>query len=128
MARVPVKDSKPEKLLRSALFSRGFRFRKNYKGLSGSPDIVLPKYNTVVFVHGWFWHYHKNCKYSKIPSSNVEFWTGKLEANVKRDNRNVRLLKKAGWQVITVWQCQLRPARIDHTLVNMIAKINRSFT
>jgi DNA mismatch endonuclease, patch repair protein len=121
MAKVPLKDSKPEVLLRKFLFSKGLRFRKNVKNLPGSPDIVLPKYKVAIFVHGCFWHAHTKCKYAKIPLSNSDFWTEKLLANVTRDKLKERLLRKLGWKVITVWQCKLRSQNKQRTF-NAILK------
>lgn len=117
MKKVPVEDSKPEILPRNYLFSKRFRFRKNDKRLPGSPDIVLPEYKTAIFVHGCFWHGHTKCKYAKLPTSNVNFWKTKIEANDKRDSKKVRLLKKESWNVITVWQCQLKTTKQSRTFI-----------
>lgn len=108
MSKVSSKETKPEILIRKLLFSKGFRFRKNVKNLPGKPDIVLPKYKTVIFVHGCFWHQHKNCRKSTRPTSNTEFWNTKLDKNIERDKKNAQLLKKAGWKIITVWECELK--------------------
>lgn len=108
MSKVPQRDSKQELMVRRFLFSKGFRFRKNVKKLSGSPDVVLPKYKTVIFIHGCFWHGHENCKYSKLPTSNTEYWHEKIRQNLNRDNRNTSLLESEGWRVIIVWQCELK--------------------
>ena len=116
MSRIRGKDTKPEVLVRKYLFSRGLRFRKNDKRYPGSPDVVLPKYNTVVFVHGCFWHFHEGCKHGKIPKSNVEFWEKKLYGNRERDARNQRELKAMGWTVITVWECELKKDKREQTL------------
>ena len=95
MSRIHGKDTKPEILVRKYLFSKGLRFRKNDKRYPGHPDIVLPKYNTVVFVHGCFWHYHENCRYATMPSSNVNFWKQKLFTNRTRDKKNQDLLSNS---------------------------------
>lgn len=108
MSRVRSTDTKPEVKIRSMLHAKGFRFRKNVKSLPGVPDIVLPKYKTVVFVHGCFWHQHPNCVKSHIPKSNVEFWTEKLGKNVIRDKKHKKNLKKLGWKIIYVWECELK--------------------
>lgn len=108
MSRVRSKDTKPEVKVRSMLHAKGFRFRKNVKSLPGVPDIVLPKYKTVVFVHGCFWHQHPNCVKSHIPKSNVKFWTEKLGKNVIRDKKHKKNLKSLGWKVIYVWECELK--------------------
>lgn len=108
MSRVRAKDTKPEVKVRSILHPKGFRFRKNVKSLPGVPDIVLPKYRTVIFVHGCFWHQHRGCKKSHIPKSNVEFWTEKLSKNVVRDVKHKKNLEELGWRVIYVWECELK--------------------
>ena len=106
MSKVKTVDTKPESVLRKCLFAYGFRYRKNVKTLPGKPDIVLPKYKTVIFVHGCFWHGHE-CKYGAAPSSNVDFWLKKINSNKKRDKKQVNLLRNMGWNVITVWQCEI---------------------
>ena len=108
MSRIRSTDTKPESMLRSRLHSAGYRFRKNVRELPGSPDIVLPKYRTVILVHGCFWHRHKGCKFAATPKSNVEFWDDKFQGNVERDRRNVRALRDAGWDVETIWECEIR--------------------
>ncbi len=107
MSRIHSKNTKPEKIVRSMLFSMGFRFRINRKDLPGKPDIVLPRYKTVIFVHGCFWHRH-NCKDATMPKSNTDFWEKKFAANVERDKRVKAELKDLGWRVITVWSCELK--------------------
>ena len=123
MSRIKSKDTKPEILVRSYLFSRGLRFRKNDKRYPGSPDIVLPKYKTVVFVHGCFWHLHEGCKYAVMPKSNVDYWKPKLYRNRERDKRNQEELKKLGWKVITVWECQLKKDKVEYTLEGLYHQI-----
>ncbi len=107
MAQIKGKDTKPEVLVRSMLHRAGYRFRKNVRTLPGKPDIVLPKYKTVIFVHGCFWHRHKGCKEATTPKTNKAFWNKKFERNVSNDRKHARELRKLGWQVITVWECQL---------------------
>lgn len=107
MSKIRSKDTKPERVLRSALHRMGFRFRIHKKDLPGKPDIVLPKYRTVIFVHGCFWHYHKDCREGRIPSSNSAFWKEKLEKNVTKDRRHQLALEAQGWHVIVVWECEL---------------------
>jgi DNA mismatch endonuclease (patch repair protein) len=107
MSRIKGKNTKPEIILRSLLFKSGYRFRIHKKDLPGKPDIVLPKYKTVIFVHGCFWHFHKDCEEGRIPSSNSTFWKTKLEKNVTRDEKNIKTLELAGWRVITVWECEI---------------------
>ena len=115
ISRIRSKDTKPEIVVRSYLFSKGLRFRKNDKRYPGSPDIVLPKYKTVVFVHGCFWHLHNNCKYAVMPKSNVDFWKKKLYGNKERDERNQKELESMGWNVITVWECELKRDKLEKT-------------
>ena len=123
MSRIKGKDTKPEVLVRKYLFSKGLRFRKNDKRYPGHPDIVLPKYKTIVFVHGCFWHFHVNCRYAVMPSSNVDFWEKKLKGNRLRDERNKKALTEMGWNVIVVWECQLKKDKQDQTLENLYLKI-----
>lgn len=107
MAAVKSKNTKPEELVRKYLFAQGFRYRKNVNKLPGCPDIVLPKYNTVVFVNGCFWHKH-DCKYFRWPKTNFDYWNEKITRNVNRDARNKELLAEKGWHVLTVWECELK--------------------
>lgn len=107
MSHIRGKDTKPEIVIRNYLFSRGLRYLKNDKRLPGHPDIVFPKYHTVIFVNGCFWHGHEECRYFRLPKSNTEFWKSKIERNRIRDIDNKRRLKSMGWRVITVWQCEI---------------------
>lgn len=125
MSRIRGKDTKPEVLVRKYLFSRGLRFRKNDKRYPGHPDIVLPKYRTVVFVHGCFWHLHEGCRYAVMPSSNVEFWEKKLYGNRDRDFRNQKELSEMGWNVIVIWECQLKKDAREQTLDALYHQITR---
>ena len=108
MSQIKASDTKPEEIVRKYLFSKGLRYRKNDKRLPGTPDIVLSKYKTVVFVNGCFWHAHEDCKYFVMPKTNEEFWSNKLQKNVERDLKNYEALKELGWNVIVIWECQLR--------------------
>lgn len=108
MAAIRSKNTKPEMLVRKYLFSRGLRFRVQVRKLPGTPDIVLPKYNTVIFVNGCFWHGHEECKYFRLPKSNVEFWKEKIERNIERDKESTQALLDLGWKVIRVWECDIR--------------------
>lgn len=108
MSQIKSKNTKPEITLRKALFARGFRYRVNVGNLPGKPDIVLPKYKTIIFVHGCFWHGHPGCKYAYIPKSNTEFWATKISTNRERDITTERKLIELGWHVITVWECEIR--------------------
>ena len=105
MSAVKGKDTKPEMIVRKYLFSKGLRFRVHVKKLAGSPDIVLPKYKTIIFVNGCFWHGHGGCKYSHLPKSNEFFWEQKIRRNKARDIGNDYVLQTEGWRVIRVWEC-----------------------
>ena len=126
MSNISGKETKPEILVRKFLFSKGFRFRKNDSRYLGEPDIVLPKYKTVVFIHGCFWHGHKGCKRSKLPETNVYFWKNKVSANIERDKKNRSELEKQGWVVLTIWQCKLRNEKLrNQTLNKLIGILNK---
>lgn len=112
MAAIKGKDTTPELIVRRMLHASGFRFRLHRRDLPGRPDIVLPKYKTVIFVHGCFWHRH-NCRYFKWPTTRAEFWRAKILSNVTRDKRNRRQLRRLGWSVIVVWECQATGAMPD---------------
>jgi len=123
MQQIKAKDTKPEILLRKLLFKEGFRYRINDRKLPGKPDIVLKKYNTVIFVNGCFWHGHQDCRYFVMPKTRTEFWNDKINGNRERDLRNIFQLKEAGWNVITVWECELKKNLIEETLRHLIPKI-----
>lgn len=123
MSRIRSKNTKPEEIVRKYLFSRGLRYRKNDKRYPGHPDIVLPKYHTVIFVHGCFWHMHEGCRYFVMPSSNVEFWSEKLNKNKERDAREQAELEEAGWRVLTIWECQLKKDYCEKTLQKLYCSI-----
>lgn len=108
MSNIPSKNTKLEESVRKYLFRKGFRYRKNVSSLPGKPDIVLPKYKTVVFVNGCFWHMHKGCPRGRLPKSNVDFWRHKLENNAARDLQHIEQLKEQHWKCITVWECELK--------------------
>jgi len=108
MSRIRGKDTKPEIIVRSMLHRMGYRFRLHRKDLPGKPDIVLPKYNTVIFVHGCFWHRHKGCKYAYTPKSRVKFWEDKFAGTVKRDKQHLKQLKENDWKVFIVWECETK--------------------
>ena len=123
MSRIKGKNTKPEETVRKYLFSQGFRYRKNDKRLPGKPDIVLPKYKTVIFVNGCFWHKHEGCKYFAWPQNNAEFWKEKIESNVVRDKKQYEELQDAGWRVIIVWECELKKKRKSDTLERLVDEI-----
>jgi DNA mismatch endonuclease (patch repair protein) len=107
MSQVKNKNTKPELKIRKFLFSQGYRYRINVKNLPGCPDIVLPKYKTVIFVNGCFWHGHSNCKRAKLPQSNSDFWEKKILSNIARDKLNHALLESMGWNVVVIWSCEI---------------------
>lgn len=124
MAAVKGKNTKPEMIVRKYLFSRGLRFRVQVRKLPGTPDIVLSKYKTAIFVNGCFWHGHKGCKYLRLPKSNVEFWKEKIERNVARDARCETELKALGWHVIRVWECEIKTvSRREKYLTSLYERI-----
>ena len=127
MSRIKGSNTKPESIVRKYLFSHGYRYRKNDKRYPGTPDIVLPKYKTVVFVNGCFWHKHDGCRYFVWPQNNAEFWKEKIESNVARDQRDYRLLREAGWRVIVIWECELRKNLVDQTLQKLDDSIRMGF-
>ena len=116
MSRIRSKDTKPEEKVRKYLFSCGFRYRKNDRRLPGCPDIVLPRYRTVIFVNGCFWHRHPGCKYATTPQNNYEFWQIKFEKNVQNDRKHEKELSQSGWRVLTVWECELKGQRFQNTM------------
>ena len=126
MSRIKSKNTKPEEMVHKYLFSHGFRYRKNDKRLPGTPDIVLPKYRTVIFVNGCFWHGHENCRYFVMPKSNIEYWQNKISRNIKRDKENDESLTASGWQVLTVWECQLKKPVREQTLSKLAASITEN--
>jgi DNA mismatch endonuclease (patch repair protein) len=119
MSHISGKETKPEILVRKFLFANGFRFRKNVKDLPGKPDIVLLKYKTVIFIHGCFWHGH-TCKRGTLPTTNVEFWETKIGGNVERDKQNVLELKKQGWKIIVIWQCEIKNITLINTRLDKL--------
>lgn len=123
MAAIHSASTKPEIKLRHALWSKGFRYRINAKRLPGSPDIVLPMYRTVIFIHGCFWHGHKYCDTYRVPKTNTDFWTAKVARNQERDQEVWRQLESKGWFVIIVWECQLKKDKFENTIQNVIAEI-----
>jgi DNA mismatch endonuclease (patch repair protein) len=106
MSRIRSRDTEPERIVRSVLHRLGYRFRLHRRDLPGNPDIVLPRYRTVIFVHGCFWHRHARCRYAYVPKSRVRFWIRKFSQNVERDRTNQLLLKHLGWHVIVIWECE----------------------
>lgn len=113
MVKIKQKNTEPEIIVRHFLYSKGFRYRINLKSLPGSPDIVLPKYKTVIFVHGCFWHGH-TCKAGHLPTSNLDYWKLKIEKNIERDRKKNEELEMQGWNVIVVWQCEVKTLKNRH--------------
>ncbi|KAA8478212.1 T/G mismatch-specific endonuclease [Arcticibacter tournemirensis] len=123
MSMIRGKDTKPEILVRKFLLSKGLRYRLHDKRLSGKPDIVFPRYNTAVFIHGCFWHGHKDCKYYVIPKTRTEWWQNKIDLNKANDDKAVFKLISDGWNVIIVWECELKSNTLDETLNSLYHKI-----
>lgn len=124
MSRIRSIDTKPEEIVRKYLFNHGFRYRKNDKRYPGKPDIVLPKYRTVIFVNGCFWHMH-GCSRSRLPHSNQEYWKPKIKRNIERDAENKQKLEKDGWNVIIVWECELKKRVAEERLSRLCDEIKR---
>ncbi len=125
MSRIRSKDTKPEEKVRKYLFAQGFRYRKNVRKLPGCPDIVLPKYKTVIFVHGCFWHMH-DCKRFHWPASNQEYWEPKIRRNVERDRINKKLLESLGWKNVVIWECELKKKNFEETMNSIVDKLKHS--
>lgn len=123
MSRIRGADTKPEELVRKYLFAKGFRYRKNDKRLVGKPDIVLPKYKTVIFVNGCFWHKHDGCRYFSWPKSNEQFWREKIMKNVARDRLVYEKLSQDGWKIIVIWECELKKTVLEDTMTSVIERI-----
>ena len=126
MSQISGKDTKPEMIVRRFLHKNGFRYRLHVKDLPGKPDLVLPKYNTVIFVHGCFWHVHEGCDYFKLPQTNTEFWKEKLYGNKSRDHKHIQELEDLGWNVNVVWECELKPNKMNKTLIRLVEVLENS--
>ena len=123
MSRIKGKDTKPEMLVRRYLHAHGFRYRLHVKNLPGKPDIVLPRYKTVIFIHGCFWHGHQGCRYFVVPKTRTDWWLAKINTNIANDTKAITALTAAGWKVITLWECDLKPATVDNTLTSLLQSI-----
>ena len=123
MSRIKGKDTKPEMLVRRFLHANGYRYKLHDKNLPGKPDIVLPKYKTVILVHGCFWHGHHNCKYYTVPKTNTDWWLQKINGNIANDAKAAKALKKEGWKIITIWECELKPALLEKTFSVLLKKL-----
>lgn len=124
MSRIKGKNTKPELIVRKFLFANGFRYRLHVKNLPGKPDIVLPKYKTVIFVHGCFWHGHKGCKYFVVPKTRTEWWVSKINANKQRDLDNLVALKSSKWRIFTIFGCELKSQARSNTLNKLLQYLN----
>lgn len=120
MSRIRGKNTKPEILVRKFLFSKGFRFRLHDKKLPGKPDIILPKYKIAIFVHGCFWHGHENCKYFVLPKTRTDWWSNKIQINKNNDDKNKIELSVLGWDVIQIWECELKSKVVNKNLEKLI--------
>ena len=124
MSRVKGKNTKPEILVRKFLFSNGFRYRLHAKKLAGKPDIVLSKYKTIIFINGCFWHGHDGCKYFSVPKTKTEWWLNKIIGNISNDSRSIESLTNEGWNIIIIWECELKPKMRESTLNKLKANLN----
>lgn len=126
MSRIKGKDTRPEMLVRKFLFSKGFRYRLHDKKLPGKPDIVLPKYKTVIFIHGCFWHGHEGCKYYVVPKTRTEWWLEKIGKNIVNDESAVKALVEQGWKVIIIWGCELKKDTINSAFSGLLSLLSHS--
>lgn len=123
MSRIRGKDTAPELFVRKFLFSQGFRYRLHCPDLPGKPDIVLPKYKTVIFVNGCFWHGHKGCRYFVLPKTRSEWWLEKINRNILNDRKKRSELRKAGWKIVDIWECQLKPKKVRKTVTSLLRRL-----
>ena len=126
MSHIRSKDTRPEQAVRRELWRRGYRYRLNVRTLPGSPDIVLPKYRTAIFVNGCFWHGHRGCSKYTVPDTNTAFWVDKVRKNKERDTLNTQSLESLLWSVLTIWECELKPKTIDATMERVFAEIHQN--
>ena len=125
MSRIKGKNTKPEILVRKFLHKNGYRYRLNYSKLPGKPDIVLPKYKTAIFINGCFWHGHKGCKFFVIPKTRTEWWLEKINGTINRDKIKIKELEKQGWNMITLWECELKPEKGTKTLEGLLVFLRK---
>lgn len=123
MSQVKGKNTKPELTVRKFLHANGYRYRLHVKDLPGKPDVVLPKYKTIIFVHGCFWHGHTGCKYATVPKTRTDWWLNKINTNKANDKKAVQKLIKEGWQIITIWECQLKKDKVSDTLKDLLHQL-----
>jgi DNA mismatch endonuclease, patch repair protein len=124
MSMIRSKNTKPEMLVRKFLHAQGFRYKLHDKKLPGKPDIVLPKYKTVIFIHGCFWHGHKDCRYFIVPKTRTEWWLNKINSNIANDTKAVKALKKDGWKIINLWECNLHSSKLNRTQSWLLRKLS----
>lgn len=124
MSQIKGKNTKPEMLVRKFLFSKGFRYRLHVKNLPGKPDIVLPKYKTIIFINGCFWHGHENCKYYVMPKTRTEWWLDKINRTKQRDSENFLQLSESGWKIVTIFECQLKAYKLNNTLIKLLDELH----
>jgi DNA mismatch endonuclease, patch repair protein len=125
MSRIKGKDTNPEILVRKFLFAHGMRYKLHEKKLPGKPDLVFPKYKTVLFINGCFWHGHEGCKYYVVPKTRTEWWLNKINGNIKKDNQTTGLLEKKGWKVLIIWECTLKPNNREETLQLLLKELQK---
>jgi DNA mismatch endonuclease (patch repair protein) len=123
MSQIKGKNTKPEMLVRKFLHAQGFRYKLHDKSLPGKPDIVLPKYKTVIFIHGCFWHKHSDCRYFVVPKTRTDWWLNKINGNVENDAKALSALSNLGWKTIIIWECDLKPAKMQETIAKLPGKI-----
>lgn len=123
MSRIKAKNTKPEMLVRKFLHAQGFRYTLHNNKLPGKPDIVLAKHKTIIFIHGCFWHGHKDCKYFVVPKTRTEWWLTKINTNIANDSKTRKALKKAGWRIINLWECDLKPNKAVKSLTSLLKKL-----
>lgn len=126
MSKIKAKDTKPEILVRKALFAHGIRYRLHDKTLPGKPDIVFPKYRKIIFIHGCFWHGHEGCKYFVVPKTRTKWWLNKIGRNKENDAKSLKRLKDEGWGIIVVWECDLRPEKREQKLNSLIKEFKNN--
>ena len=124
MSRIRSKDTKPEMLVRKFLHKHGFRYRLHVKSLPGKPDIVLPKYRTVIFIHGCFWHGHQGCKAAALPETRKDWWSDKIEKNITNEQKSEETLRGLDWKIITIWTCNLTKSAIADTLTQLLDSLS----
>jgi len=128
MSQIKGKNTKPEMLVRKYIFLNGFRYKLHDKKLPGKPDIVFPKIRTVIFVHGCFWHGHENCKYFVVPKTKTDWWLSKIKRNKQNDVENFSKLKNEGWEVFTIFECELKDEMLNKTLNNILVQLNNKLS